>query len=169
MSGTPARISSAAFDNGRPESACNVVAAGGDCHRKTAVAFKPVRCFGHQRAEGCCGAKADQKMHQIELPQRGGIAGAKVTDQHKDDADRNRCHDAVAVRELTHHDPAGSETKHGTGEGQEAAPRVAPKSACTVGITTTTDHIPTLPMDPMIRATASLTHAARESGVKTAG
>jgi len=49
---------------------------------------------------------------------------------------------------------------------RDAAPRVAPKSACTTGMTTTTDHIPTLPIDPTIRAIPSRTHAARESGVK---
>lgn len=51
----------------------------------------------------------------------------------------------------------------------DAAPRVAPKSAWTMGMTTTTDHMPTLPIDPIMRAIPSRAHAARESGVKTAG
>ena len=41
----------------------------------------------------------------------------------------------------------------------ETAPRVAANSACTTGITTTTDHMPTAPMDAIITATASRTHA----------
>ena len=45
----------------------------------------------------------------------------------------------------------------------EAAPRVAANSACTTGSTTTTDHIPTLPIEPITSASASRTHAWRES------
>ncbi len=38
----------------------------------------------------------------------------------------------------------------------EMAPRVAPNSACTTGSTTTTDHMPTLPIEPITSASASL-------------
>ena len=48
----------------------------------------------------------------------------------------------------------------------EAAPRVAPNSACTTGSATTTDHMPTLPIEPITRASASRIHAWRESGTK---
>ena len=48
----------------------------------------------------------------------------------------------------------------------DASPRVAPNSACTTGSTTTTDHMPTDPIDPIASASASRTHARRESGVK---
>ena len=41
----------------------------------------------------------------------------------------------------------------------ETAPRVAPNSACTTGSTTTTDHIPTLPIEPITSASASRTQA----------
>ncbi len=41
----------------------------------------------------------------------------------------------------------------------DTAPRVAPNSGCTTGSTTTTDHIPTLPIEPMMTASTSLTHA----------
>ena len=41
----------------------------------------------------------------------------------------------------------------------DTAPRVAPNSACTTGSTTTTDHMPTLPIEPITSASASLTHA----------
>jgi hypothetical protein len=41
----------------------------------------------------------------------------------------------------------------------ETAPRVAANSACTTGITTTTDHIPTAPTDAIITTTASRAHA----------
>ena len=34
----------------------------------------------------------------------------------------------------------------------ETAPRVAPNSACTTGSTTTTDHMPTLPIEPISTA-----------------
>src|SRR5882757_8585544 len=47
----------------------------------------------------------------------------------------------------------------------DTAPRVAPNSGCTTGNTTTTDHIPTLPIEPISSASASRTHAWRESGV----
>ena len=36
----------------------------------------------------------------------------------------------------------------------ETAPRVAPNSAWTTGITTTTDHMPTLPIEPISTAPA---------------
>ena len=51
----------------------------------------------------------------------------------------------------------------------ETAPRVAPNSACTTGSTTTTDHMPTLPIEPISTASASRTQAWRESGRKAAG
>ena len=51
----------------------------------------------------------------------------------------------------------------------EAAPRVVSYSACTTGSTTTTDHIPTLPTEPISNAKASLIQAWRESGMKFAG
>ena len=41
----------------------------------------------------------------------------------------------------------------------EIAPRVVANSACTVGITTTTDHIPTAPIDAIESATTSRTQA----------
>jgi hypothetical protein len=41
----------------------------------------------------------------------------------------------------------------------DTAPRVAPNSPCTTGSTTTTDHIPTLPIEPISTASASRTHA----------
>ena len=41
----------------------------------------------------------------------------------------------------------------------ETAPRVAANSACTTGITTTTDHMPTAPTDAITTATASRIHA----------
>jgi hypothetical protein len=50
----------------------------------------------------------------------------------------------------------------------DTAPRVAPNSGCTTGSTTTTDHIPTLPIEPIKTASASRTHAWRESGMKAA-
>ena len=51
----------------------------------------------------------------------------------------------------------------------ETAPRVAPNSACTTGSTTTTDHIPTLPIEPISTASASRTHAWREVGDEGGG
>src|SRR5450631_1693922 len=50
----------------------------------------------------------------------------------------------------------------------ETAPRVAPNSGCTTGNTTTTDHIPTLPIEPSNSASASRTQACRESGTNAA-
>jgi hypothetical protein len=41
----------------------------------------------------------------------------------------------------------------------ETAPRLAPNSACTVGITTTTDHIPTAPIEAIRRTTISRNQA----------
>ena len=41
----------------------------------------------------------------------------------------------------------------------DMAPRVAPNSPCTIGSTTTTDHMPTLPIEPITSASASLTQA----------
>ena len=41
----------------------------------------------------------------------------------------------------------------------DTAPRVAPNSGCTTGSTTTTDHMPTLPSEPITSASASLTQA----------
>ena len=41
----------------------------------------------------------------------------------------------------------------------DTSPRVAPNSAWTTGSTTTTDHMPTLPIEPITSASASLTHA----------
>jgi hypothetical protein len=41
----------------------------------------------------------------------------------------------------------------------DTAPRVAPNSAWTTGSTTTTDHMPTLPIEPIKSASASLTQA----------
>ena len=46
----------------------------------------------------------------------------------------------------------------------EAVPRLAPNSVCTTGSATTTDHMPTLPSEPISTATASRIHARRESG-----
>src|ERR1700722_9867842 len=46
----------------------------------------------------------------------------------------------------------------------EAVPRATPNSAWTVGSATTTDHMPTLPSEPISTATASRVHARRESG-----
>ena len=46
----------------------------------------------------------------------------------------------------------------------EAVPRLAPNSVCTTGSATTTDHMPTLPSEPISTATASRVHARRESG-----
>ena len=48
----------------------------------------------------------------------------------------------------------------------DTAPRVAANSCCTTGITTTTDHIPTAPTEAISTASASRSHAWRESGVK---
>ncbi len=50
----------------------------------------------------------------------------------------------------------------------DTAPRVAPNSACTTGMATTTDHMPTLPTEPIASASASRTQASRESGTKWA-
>ena len=50
----------------------------------------------------------------------------------------------------------------------EAVPRVAPKSVCTTGSATTTDHMPTLPSEPITTATARRSHARRESGMNVA-
>ena len=41
----------------------------------------------------------------------------------------------------------------------ETPPRVAANSACTTGNTTTTDHMPTLPIEPIRSASTSLTQA----------
>jgi hypothetical protein len=41
----------------------------------------------------------------------------------------------------------------------EIAPRVVANSCCTTGITTTTDHIPTAPTEPIRTAIASRTQA----------
>src|ERR1700692_4055127 len=46
----------------------------------------------------------------------------------------------------------------------DTAPRVAPNSPCTTGSTTTTDHMPTLPIEPITSASASLTQAWPEAG-----
>src|ERR1700739_4801487 len=46
----------------------------------------------------------------------------------------------------------------------EAVPREAANSACTTGSATTTDHMPTLPSEPIRTATAKRVHAGRESG-----
>ncbi len=46
----------------------------------------------------------------------------------------------------------------------DTAPRVAANSACTTGSTTTTAHIPALPIEPSSTATARRIHARRESG-----
>ena len=46
----------------------------------------------------------------------------------------------------------------------EAVPRLAANSVCTTGSATTTDHMPTLPSEPISTATASRSHARRESG-----
>src|SRR3954451_17887875 len=51
----------------------------------------------------------------------------------------------------------------------EAVPREAPNSACTTGSATTTDHMTTLPSEPIKTATASRAQARRESGTKAAG
>ena len=51
----------------------------------------------------------------------------------------------------------------------ETAPRVAPNSACTTGSTTTTDHMPTLPIEPISTASASRTQAWREVGDEGGG
>ena len=56
-------------------------------------------------------------------------------------------------------DAAEAEAEHGRVKASETAPRVAPNSACTTGSTTTTDHMPTLPIEPITSASASLTHA----------
>src|SRR5271168_3151426 len=47
----------------------------------------------------------------------------------------------------------------------EAVPRAAANSDWTVGSATTTDHIPTLPSEPISTATASRIQARRESGM----
>ena len=49
----------------------------------------------------------------------------------------------------------------------EAVPRLAPNSVCTTGSATTTDHMPTLPSEPISTATASRVHARRESGTNS--
>ncbi len=41
----------------------------------------------------------------------------------------------------------------------DTAPRVAANSACTTGITTTTAHMPTPPIEPIISASKSRTQA----------
>ena len=48
----------------------------------------------------------------------------------------------------------------------DAAPREALNSACTTGSATTTDHMPTLPIEPIMTATKSCAHARLESGAK---
>ena len=47
----------------------------------------------------------------------------------------------------------------------EAVPRLAANSLCTTGSATTTDHMPTLPSEPISTATASRIHARRKSGM----
>ena len=51
----------------------------------------------------------------------------------------------------------------------EAVPRFAANSVCTTGSATTTDHIPTLPSEPISTATASRSHARREVGNEQVG
>src|SRR3954463_3945561 len=51
----------------------------------------------------------------------------------------------------------------------EAVPRLAANPVCTPGRATTTDHMPTLPSEPISTATASRLQARRESGTKAAG
>ena len=47
----------------------------------------------------------------------------------------------------------------------EAVPRVAPNSVCTTGSATTTDHMPTLPSEPISDGQAqAVIHAWREVG-----
>ena len=49
----------------------------------------------------------------------------------------------------------------------DTAPREVPNSACTTGSTTTTDHMPTAPIEPITSASASRTQARR--GVRGEG
>jgi len=49
----------------------------------------------------------------------------------------------------------------------DAVPREAANSVCTTGNTTTTDHMPTLPSEPIRTATAKRVHARRESGTNS--
>src|ERR1700716_3178728 len=49
----------------------------------------------------------------------------------------------------------------------EAVPRLAPNSVCTTGSATTTDHMPTLPSEPISTATASRPQDLRESGASS--
>ena len=57
-------------------------------------------------------------------------------------------------------DAAETEAEHRERKGQRyCAPRVAPNSLCTTGSTTTIDHMPTLPIEPITTASASLIQA----------
>src|SRR6185436_5778537 len=49
----------------------------------------------------------------------------------------------------------------------EAVPRLAANSVWTTGSATTTDHMPTLPSEPISTATARRVHARRESGTNS--
>ena len=103
-------------------------------------------------------------MHQDELPDRRRHPGADIAEAENADADPDRGDDAVTVGDLAGQHAAGAEASITRVKASDAVPRLAPNSACTTGSATTTDHMPTLPSEPISTATASRVHARRESG-----
>ena len=118
MGGTPAIGLHAPVDDGRPDRATDVVAAGGDRDRESAIALEPVRGFSHQRSERRRRRQADEKMQQDVLPDRRRQPGADIAKAEKTDADADGGDDAVAVADLAGHDLADAETKHHQREGE---------------------------------------------------
>ncbi len=118
MGGTPARIGGPPLDDGRPERARNIIAAGCDGDRQTAIFLEPMRGFRHQRPEGRSRSEADGNVHEIELPKSARVTRRNVAAQQRHGAKRNRQDDAETVGNLAHQHIADAEAEHRAGEGE---------------------------------------------------
>jgi hypothetical protein len=149
----------------RPDGAGEVVARGGDGDGDAAPPVEPEGDMGEERAEGGRRAEADeQAVRQGEDEDRGSPSGG----QHIADAEQQAAADHGAmmpnrseIRPIS--DAAAGKAQHGQRVGQRGLAAPEPKSACTAGITTTTDHMPTPPIVPSASATARRSQAARPS------
>ncbi len=108
------------LQDGRPDRAGEVVAAGADPHRDAAIAREPMRDVGDQRPERSGAAEhADQQsLHGGELPEAGDVGAGDIAEAQHERPDENRNDDAAAVGEAAHEDAAEGETQHRRGIGQ---------------------------------------------------
>jgi hypothetical protein len=100
------------LQEGRPDCAADIVAAGHNGDGNAAAAGEPLRCIHHQRPEGRGGAKPDQEVRERKQHERRGKSGGDIADAERAHAAQHGGQDAESVGEFSHRHTAQGKADH---------------------------------------------------------